>query len=369
MQNMNLTEPQAVYKSNFYKTAAERRTEQTEVITMKKFEGYMHGINLGGWLSQCEKYSEKHYSSFIKEDDIKAIADWGLDHVRLPIDYTIIEDEDGNILEAGYSHIDDCIEWCQKNGLNLVLDLHKTKGFSFDNNPDDNVMFKDTDLRNRFISLWKTLALRYGNIDIVAFELLNEIAKIDAPLWNSLATETIKELRKIAPNKKIIIGGTQWNSVHTLSNLNIPLDENIVYNFHFYEPFLFTHQSAYWLPAISNISMNYPGYMEEYRACSKRIQCFGSGLYNTNEIGEEFMEALIIEAVDAADKAGVPIYCGEYGVIDTADIDDTLKWYQDIHNVFEKYGIGRAAWTYKKMDFGLIDEHYSSRRNEIIHCL
>ena len=115
--------------------------------------------------------------------------------------------------------------------------------------------------------------------------------------------------------------------------------------------------------------MNYPGHMEEYRACSKRIQCFGSGLYNTNEIGEEFMEALIIEAVDAADKAGVPIYCGEYGVIDTADIDDTLKWYQDIHNVFEKYGIGRAAWTYKKMDFGLIDEHYSSRRNEIIHCL
>ena len=230
-------------------------------------------------------------------------------------------------------------------------------------------MFEDTDLRNRFISLWKTLALRYGNIDIVAFELLNEIAKIDAPLWNSLATETIKELREIAPSKKIIIGGTQWNSVHTLSNLNIPLAENIVYNFHFYEPFLFTHQSAYWLPAISNISMNYPGHMEEYRVCSKRIQCFGSGLYNTNEIGEEFMEALIIEAVDAADKAGVPIYYGEYGIIDTADIGDTLKWYQDIHNVFEKYGIGRAAWTYKKMDFGLIDEHYSSRRNEIIHCL
>ncbi len=85
------------------------------------------------------------------------------------------------------------------------------------------------------------------------------------------------------------------------------------------------------------ISMNYPGHMAEYRACSKRIQCFGSGLYNTNEIGEEFMEALIIEAVDAADKAG-----------------------------FEKYGIERAAWTYKKMDFGLIDERYSSRRNEII---
>ena len=38
---------------------------------MKKFEGYMRGINLGGWLSQCADYSEKHYSSFIDESDIK----------------------------------------------------------------------------------------------------------------------------------------------------------------------------------------------------------------------------------------------------------------------------------------------------------
>lgn len=230
-------------------------------------------------------------------------------------------------------------------------------------------MFEDANLRNRFISLWKTLASRYGKVDIIAFELLNEIAKIDANLWNSLAAETIKEFRKIVPDKKIIIGGTIWNSVHTLSQLDVPLDENIVYTFHFYEPFLFTHQGAYWQPIISNIFMRYPGNINDYRICSNKIQCFGSGLYNADKMGKEFMEALIIEAVEAADKAGVPIYCGEYGIIDNANIDDTLNWYQDIYNVFEKLGIGRAVWTYKKMDFGLIDEHYSSRRNEIIKCL
>lgn len=249
------------------------------------------------------------------------------------------------------------------------MDLHKTKGFSFDNNPNDNIMFEDANLRNRFISLWKNLASRYSKVDIIAFELLNEIARIDADLWNSLATEAIKELRKIVPDKKIIIGGTLWNSVHTLSQLDVPLDENIVYTFHFYEPFLFTHQGAYWQPIISNISMCYPGDINDYRACSNKIQCFGSGLDNADKMGKEFMEALIIEATEAADKAGVPIYCGEYGIIDKANIDDTLNWYQDINNVFEKLGIGRAAWTYKKVDFGIIDEHYSSRRNEIIKCL
>lgn len=45
---------------------------------MKELKGYMHGINLGGWLSQCAAYSEEHYNSFIRENDIKTISEWGL---------------------------------------------------------------------------------------------------------------------------------------------------------------------------------------------------------------------------------------------------------------------------------------------------
>ena len=37
--------------------------------------------------------------------------------------------------------------------------------------------------------------------------------------------------------------------------------------------------------------------------------------------------------------------------------------------VFEKYGIGRAAWSYKEMDFGLIDEHMDPVREEVIREL
>jgi hypothetical protein len=40
-----------------------------------------------------------------------------------------------------------------------------------------------------------------------------------------------------------------------------------------------------------------------------------------------------------------------------------------INQAFEKYGIGRAAWSYKEMDFGLIDEHISSKAGEIIALL
>lgn len=336
---------------------------------MKRFEGYMRGINLGGWLSQCAEYSEGHYSSFITENDIKTISEWGLDHIRLPVDYNVIEDEDGRILPNGYKHIDDCIEWCEKYGLNLIIDLHKTKGFAFDDTAENNIMFDSHELQKRFISLWTNIAARYGKNGNVVFEPLNEVSKIDNRKWNALISKLLSAIRPFAPDKKIIFGGTQWNSVHTLQLLEIPDDKNIVYNFHFYEPFLFTHQHASWLSAVSDISMRYPGTMEIYRKTSENIGCFGSGLKNTDEMGAEFMDKLISEAVDAAVNADVPLYCGEYGVIDQAVISDTAVWFEDIHSVFEKHGIGRAVWTYKEMNFGINDEHYASCLDRIVNSL
>lgn len=213
------------------------------------------------------------------------------------------------------------------------------------------------------------LSYRYGRCRNVAFELLNEIVEETPERWNDLSRRAIQVIRKNAPDKKIIIGGIQWNSVHTLRMLDKPYDDNIVFNFHFYEPFLFTHQSAPWIPEIPKAEMNYPSTMEAYRSRSEQIGCFGSGLKNTDEMGAHFMELLIIEAVDAAEKAGVSLYCGEYGVDDFAPVIDTLSWFRDIHSVFEKYSIGRAVWSYKGMDFGITDEHYRSISQELYKLL
>jgi aryl-phospho-beta-D-glucosidase BglC (GH1 family) len=334
---------------------------------MKIFEGYVKGINLGGWLSQCE-HSEEHYNSFVTENDIKVIASMGADHVRLPIDYETIETESGNPLESGFSHIDNCIEWCGKYGLNVVLDVHKTAGFSFDA-AECNRLFDSPELQERFVKLWDRISTVYANKNNVAFELLNEISQENPQSWNSLALRAIKAIRCSAPLKKIIIGGTQWNSVHTLKLLDKPYDDNIVFNFHFYEPFLFTHQSAPWQPLIPKSEMNYPGNISEYRLRSKEINCFGSGLYNADKMGAEFMRLLISEAAEAAEQADVPLYCGEYGVDDYAPVSDTLKWFRDIHSVFESYGIGRAVWTYKSMNFGISEGHYRNIINELRELL
>ena len=63
---------------------------------MRGMEGYMKGVNLGGWLSQFDAPTKEHFDTFITEEDIRRIAGMGLDHVRVPVDYTVIETEDGD---------------------------------------------------------------------------------------------------------------------------------------------------------------------------------------------------------------------------------------------------------------------------------
>ena len=61
---------------------------------MRRLEGYQKGVNLGGWLSQGS-LTKEHLDTFITEKDIAYIASLGYDHVRVPVDYNVLEDEDG----------------------------------------------------------------------------------------------------------------------------------------------------------------------------------------------------------------------------------------------------------------------------------
>ena len=87
---------------------------------MRDFEGFKKGVNLGGWFSQCD-YSKERLDGFIKEEDFSVIASWGLDHVRLPIDYNILETEDGSaFLEEGFARVQRAVDLCAKNSLNII---------------------------------------------------------------------------------------------------------------------------------------------------------------------------------------------------------------------------------------------------------
>lgn len=340
---------------------------------MKEFKGYKKGINLGGWLSQCN-HDENHYKNFILEDNIKQIAGWGLDHIRLPIDYELVRNADGTTKEIGFYYIEKCINWCKEYGLNMIIDLHKTAGFSFDKG--NNTFFDSLELQDCFVELWQEIASRYGKYsNFIAFELLNEVVEDNvSETWNDISERTIIAIRKKAPNTKIIIGGTRNNSVQSIKNLREPFDENIVYTFHFYEPLIFTHQGAYWIePMSEDYRVEYPILAEEYIEDSKKYlfpQQVDFLLSHTKQLsGKEFFRNSFADAIKIAKERDVPLYCGEYGVINIASNPSTLNWISDISDVFKEHNIGRAIWNYKGIDFGIIDSEYSEIFHEVIERL
>lgn len=329
------------------------------------------GINLGGFLSQC-CHQEAHYDEFIKKEDIQQIQEWGFDHVRLPVDYHVLESDEGIAKESGYRRIQRVIDWCREYNLNIILDLHKAYGYDFNDAGDEerNNLFSSEALQKRFVDLWIEIVKRYGSESHIAFELLNEVVeKENADAWNQLIKATVTEIRKVNATAPIIYGGIQWNSVKTLKLLEIPKDENIIFTFHFYEPLLFTHQKAHWVAAMNpEETIYYPESMEYYQEKSKVLGFQGEvvRLAESKEMGVPFIAEMIREAIDAAANAGVSLYCGEFGVIDQAPVEDTLRWFSDVNTVFEKYQIGCAVWSYKEMDFGMTEEHYAPIRQELL---
>jgi len=317
---------------------------------MLKERGFYKGVNLGGWLSQCD-YSAERLDGFITEPDFAQIARWGFDHVRIPIDYNVIQNADGSMKPEGLARIDRALEWSEKYGLRTVLDLHKTQGFCFDADEHEEGFFDSGKFQEYFYAVWECFAARYGALhERVAFELLNEVTLAEyLSAWKRISRECVGRIRALAPETDVLLGSYCWNSARTLSELDAPYDAHVIYNFHFYEPHIFTHQGAYWMDASFDRE--------------RRVSYAESG------VSEAWIEDFLAPALEKAAREGAELYCGEYGVIDVVPPEEAVKWFRDVHAVFERHHVAHSVWTWKQMDFGISDRRMDRVREELMGLL
>ena len=294
--------------------------------------------------------------------------------MRIPVDYELVMEHDGSFKEKGFKRIEDCILWCREYGLNMILDLHKTIGFSFDAGENETGFFENERYQEIFYGLWEEFAKRFSSYENVSFELLNEVSdKSYCETWNKIIHETVKRIRAYASRTRILVGGYYNNSITAIKDLDMPYDENIVYNYHCYSPLVFTHQGAYWIPDMdTSFRMDFDAPIDDYRKYALK----NVGPLRTEDldfaeegIDESYFERMFEEALRISEERNVPLYCGEYGVIDRADVKETIKWFRCIEKVFDRHDIGRALWSYKEMDFGLVDAHYDDIREELIRII
>lgn len=309
---------------------------------MKQFTGYMHGINLGCWLCQCNETVE-HYETRIGPEDFHRIAEWGLDHVRIPFGYRMVTD-------YNYLYLDRALTWAKEAGLNVLLDMHAAPHYNFDlPHSPQSTMFERPDEQRAFADLWADIARHYQAEGAnLAFELLNEVTDEDAQIWNQIIRMTVESIRSVSPQRDIVIGGTNWSKIDGLSRLETYQDEHIIYTWHTYEPYALTHQRASWWKEQLEFKRQvaYPDDMTDYDAYFDFMGHRTPWATSPDRMDKDYLERYVAEAVQFAEERNVIIYCGEFGCIDLADSASRRHWHRDILSLFARYGIGYALWNY-----------------------
>lgn len=163
----------------------------------------------------------KWYRNHLSEADIRAMAEVGLNSVRLPLNaMTFLEEEPGiHWIEDGFEMLDDVIDWCEKYGIYAILDLHGAPGGQSGTACDgglDNIphLFIDDESRERALLLWEKLAERYKDRWIVGgYDLLNEPVSLPnhhycVPLLAKFYDEAIARIRKIDKNHMFTLEGS-----------------------------------------------------------------------------------------------------------------------------------------------------------------
>lgn len=344
---------------------------------MKKFIGFEHGMGIGGWLTNYKRFNVlpndrrlcltvgdmEHFATYITEEDIRYIAELGMDHIRLGFDQIVLEESPYVYREEIFRHIDHFILWCKKYDLNIVLNMHKAVG-NYCDIKEDVELLDDTELQSRFISLWKAFEMRYSNENAIAFELLNEVRNVDPEKWNVFAAKTVCQLRKLNKTRKLIIGSTRWNSPDTLKHLKIFDDENIIYTFHIYSPFEFTHQRGVLqaAPLYYNRIMPYPGDIERYRDYQAVVYNRAQHYQGYDQMDITYMRDALQPAVDFAKQHPDKIlWCGEFGTIRHADIKWRENWMRDVITILKENDIPYCVWNYLSTPndgnrFSLVDD-------------
>ncbi|MBD1391261.1 cellulase family glycosylhydrolase [Neiella sp. HB171785] len=316
------------------------------------------GVNASHWISQSDKRGVER-QQYMQEHDFKLIAEMGFDHVRLPVDEEHLWDEQGNRDEQAFELLHNGVQWGLKHNLNVIVDLHVLRAHHF-NRPDSQKIWTDQAAQQQFIKSWQALSaeLKQYPIDRVAYEPLNEAVADNNEDWNKLINWVVAEIRKLEPNRSIIMGSNRWQQVETFAALQIPKnDPNIILSFHYYTPFNFTHYESPWtFTKDYHGPVHYPGQTiadDDLAALPTQLadQLRGSN----GEFDRDIMFNHIAQAVEVANKAGLKLYCGEFGAFPTTELALRQQWYRDMISIFDEHDIAWAHWNYKN-DFPLVDE-------------
>lgn len=306
------------------------------------------GMNVGNGL---DAPAEGAWGVVLEAPLFDAIAAAGFDHVRIPIRFSAhaAAAPPYAIEEAFLRRVDWAIDQVLSHGMTAIVDLHHYKELM--EHPDAHAA--------RFVALWKQIATRlHARPASVVYELLNEPSDaLTADRWNALLLDAVRAVREVDPERAIIVDSAFWASAKELaSSLKVPADDrHLIGSFHMYQPILFTHQGMPWMPAeFGTIGLVFPGPPRtavEPTPPAQNVDWVADWFRRYNTVpaernpGGPFAVAEQFELARAfRARTGLPVYMGEFGAGDKADMASRVAWTRLVRREAERHGMGWAYW-------------------------
>jgi len=209
----------------------------------------LRGVAFGNQVWTDVADPRKHHS----EIDYARIKDLGMNAVRFYLNDITFEDakSPGQWKPRGWAWLDDNVAWAKKQGIYLILNLHVPPG-GYQSLGKGVGLWESPEAQAKFIALWKAIAERYRSEPTIAgYDLLNEpVVTKSIGQWQDLAERAILAVRGVDPWHIVFVErvnavGMDWAENGDRNFFRVR-DPNVVYEFHFYKPFHFTHQNAHW---------------------------------------------------------------------------------------------------------------------------
>jgi endoglucanase len=318
-----------------------------------------HGINASEWFAQVydkRGYTKEHFQSWATAEDIALMKSMGFDHVRLSVNpQPMMANHQPDEIPAEYlGYLDAAVKMILDQHMAVVIDLHPESEFKAR-------LAKDDSFVQEFADFWRALARHYSTwgADRIFFEILNEPEFSDRYRWSGVQTKLATAIREGAPQNTIIAAGARWSDDDELVFLEPLRDPNVIYNFHFYQPHLFTHQGATWGVYFWHWvkGLHYPSSPESAARVAARVPDAVDRLavirYGYDHWDAARIDAEITQVAEWAHNQ-VPVVCNEFGVYRAyADPNDRAAWIRDVRTALERHGMGWTLWDYSG-SFGIV---------------
>lgn len=326
-----------------------KRAVVTNVKLMfSKAQSLDRGINIS-WLEQTWNKNILGDTS-VTEKDFALLKKLGFKSIRLPVAFTHFE-KNNVPLDSVLARVNWVMANCKKYGFKLVLVYH------YGNLNNDNYVTETVNI----INLWQTVAKSYitESANFLYFEIYNEPTVSDA-IWKDAAYNIVQGIRKTDRKRTLLVGASNYNSIYELSRYVRLADENIIYSFHFYEPFFFTHQGAEWVGnQVATTGVAFPYSEERFPPLNAKTKnTWGeTNYYNYKTDGNEasLLDKLKGYVKPWSENYNVPVICTEYGVYNKfADQYSRCRYIKAMHNTLKALSIPGMMWEYNS-GFSIFD--------------